>query len=721
MQGYPSWGKQRWAQFEQSKLWSPMWQGWSPWAYRSYEAWPQWKEPRFSKGRGGERGYASAPQSPASRPIAEAGQPSLLRQTSGASSMAGSQRASVGRILGKCGPRKHEKEASVDEIQHGLQNLVREFQRKAVLIVSLEPETEEGLESTPRVDSDEEAVYPKELLLRVWEISEVGKQAQDAAKQRLEGQAIARQAQALHPESRRGGKASWQTWEQSYPAAIGAPRRRKRGVPGRLNPEAPDFIPSFVFEGAFAPLPPELIDPILWQLHAASLGLGVTDEQRLSEMLRAAQATQQPQEKTAEAAAKEPTEAVEAQLPAEARVIETAAEGQTEKSPQAAEKRSEAPESQTPPEAAEPQPQPMPDSVTEQRPTDTAPAKDDSQPSAPAPQKAGVHGETQTDAEPKASPQPQSAAEGVTGGQPQSAAEGGTGGQPQSVAEGGTDGQPQPTAAVDGFETEQPGQVAHTPDQGTGKAAASLPTVPAPPLTIAQLVQLYYPQVSAYWPLLAPMTAPGSLPAVWELEQVERRLEKEAQKKPEDKADTSKPEVKPRSPFEQAMQSVLSATASSSTFPLPPVLLQPVDVTADPWQQMRMLQARRQIEYYFSETNLRYDVFLRSWMDDEGWVSLDEVLQFPRMRRLGLDAASVVASLDGSYVFEVEIAEKPRIRLRNEAERIAFSRISLEIAMLTQTPLGEPTAEGLPRTRSVRGQGKGRSRRWEAKLSRQSL
>eukprot|EP00928_Gymnodinium_smaydae_P090319 TRINITY_DN74147_c0_g1_i1.p1 TRINITY_DN74147_c0_g1~~TRINITY_DN74147_c0_g1_i1.p1 ORF type:complete len:234 (+),score=36.98 TRINITY_DN74147_c0_g1_i1:37-702(+) len=81
---------------------------------------------------------------------------------------------------------------------------------------------------------------------------------------------------------------------------------------------------------------------------------------------------------------------------------------------------------------------------------------------------------------------------------------------------------------------------------------------------------------------------------------------------------------------------------------------------------------RSQIEYYFSAQNLKRDTYLRSLMDNEGWVSIEEINQFPRMIGFGLDAKSVAASVLGSTVVQVSWDEPPCVRLRDDEERRTY-------------------------------------------------
>ena len=60
-----------------------------------------------------------------------------------------------------------------------------------------------------------------------------------------------------------------------------------------------------------------------------------------------------------------------------------------------------------------------------------------------------------------------------------------------------------------------------------------------------------------------------------------------------------------------------------------------------------------QVEFYFSERNLRKDKFLQKAMDDEGWVKLDLIHSFNKMRSLTPDISVVQRACRGSAVVEL--------------------------------------------------------------------
>eukprot|EP00933_Yihiella_yeosuensis_P031598 TRINITY_DN25177_c0_g1_i1.p1 TRINITY_DN25177_c0_g1~~TRINITY_DN25177_c0_g1_i1.p1 ORF type:complete len:665 (+),score=165.69 TRINITY_DN25177_c0_g1_i1:62-2056(+) len=271
--------------------------------------------------------------------------------------------------------------------------------------------------------------------------------------------------------------------------------------------------------------------------------------------------------------------------------------------------------------------------------------------------------------------------------------------------------------------------------------------LPAAVLTQEQLAQLYMPQVPYPWFFAPPVAEAASLqqpgwhlPTVWDVGQVEKRIMEESDKDQEkkgeveeeqpEKATSSKEEKKEKSVTAEDSKKTVEAVPEGQevlTFPAaPPWLLLPGTSTEavieapDPWQHFRELQARRQIEYYFSLTNLCYDVFLRSRMDEDGWVRLAEILEFPRMQRLGLDVMNVAKSLTGSNTVEVSLVEPVQVRLSSVVHRDAFKRLGLTVGTPVPTSStgrkGGQEREAVPKPRSrprdrVRQGGKGRGAR----------
>ena len=65
-----------------------------------------------------------------------------------------------------------------------------------------------------------------------------------------------------------------------------------------------------------------------------------------------------------------------------------------------------------------------------------------------------------------------------------------------------------------------------------------------------------------------------------------------------------------------------------------------------------------QVEYYFGDKNLKKDGFLKREMEkDDGWVSLECLLNFNRMKDLDVDIVQIAAALDKSETGLLEIHE----------------------------------------------------------------
>ncbi|XP_026112265.1 lupus La protein [Carassius auratus] len=83
-------------------------------------------------------------------------------------------------------------------------------------------------------------------------------------------------------------------------------------------------------------------------------------------------------------------------------------------------------------------------------------------------------------------------------------------------------------------------------------------------------------------------------------------------------------------------------------------------------QEMSLLEKKvaEQIEYYFGDHNLPRDKFLKEQLQlDDGWVPLETMLKFNRLKSLTSDAAVIVESLQKSKTGLLEISEdKTKIR-----------------------------------------------------------
>ena len=63
----------------------------------------------------------------------------------------------------------------------------------------------------------------------------------------------------------------------------------------------------------------------------------------------------------------------------------------------------------------------------------------------------------------------------------------------------------------------------------------------------------------------------------------------------------------------------------------------------------------KQIDYYFSDANLVKDDYLRSNMDDQGWVPIAIIASFPRVKSLTTNVQLILDSLRSSTIVEVQV------------------------------------------------------------------
>lgn len=77
----------------------------------------------------------------------------------------------------------------------------------------------------------------------------------------------------------------------------------------------------------------------------------------------------------------------------------------------------------------------------------------------------------------------------------------------------------------------------------------------------------------------------------------------------------------------------------------------------------------RQIEYYFSENNLRRDKFLIQKVADspEGWVDISVLITFNRLKKITEDAAAIANAMDKSNKGYVQVSED-RTKIRRHPE-----------------------------------------------------
>ncbi|WCJ44286.1 La-related protein 1C [Euphorbia peplus] len=95
-----------------------------------------------------------------------------------------------------------------------------------------------------------------------------------------------------------------------------------------------------------------------------------------------------------------------------------------------------------------------------------------------------------------------------------------------------------------------------------------------------------------------------------------------------------------------------------------------------------------QIEYYFSDANLIRDEFLKSNMDDEGWVPVTLIAGFNRVKSMTHDIQLILDSLTSSTVLDVQ---DDKVRRYNDWQKWipSSSRLSAESRSQTSSPSGQ--------------------------------
>jgi len=87
---------------------------------------------------------------------------------------------------------------------------------------------------------------------------------------------------------------------------------------------------------------------------------------------------------------------------------------------------------------------------------------------------------------------------------------------------------------------------------------------------------------------------------------------------------------------------------------------------AEPLEGEALKEAiRKQVEYYFSVDNLCKDVYLRSKMDKEGYVAVDLIAAFNKVKYLVKDRSVLLDALTTSTILEFD-ADKQHLRKRND-------------------------------------------------------
>ncbi|KAG2596643.1 hypothetical protein PVAP13_5KG176800 [Panicum virgatum] len=102
-----------------------------------------------------------------------------------------------------------------------------------------------------------------------------------------------------------------------------------------------------------------------------------------------------------------------------------------------------------------------------------------------------------------------------------------------------------------------------------------------------------------------------------------------------------------------------------------------------------------QVEYYFSDSNLDDDDFLKSLMDENGWVPVSKVADFNRLKKMTTDIHLIVDALTNSSLLEVQ---DDKIRRRSDWSKwVSFSgttSVASPSSMSMDSSMGERNIGG---------------------------
>ncbi|KAK1379186.1 HTH La-type RNA-binding domain-containing protein [Heracleum sosnowskyi] len=98
-------------------------------------------------------------------------------------------------------------------------------------------------------------------------------------------------------------------------------------------------------------------------------------------------------------------------------------------------------------------------------------------------------------------------------------------------------------------------------------------------------------------------------------------------------------------------------SGTSTVSPISP--MSPISPESDSLQS----NITKQIEYYFSDENLRTDNYLLSLMDAQGWVPISIIADFKRVKRMSTDIHFILDALQNSSAVEVQ---NEKVRRRDE-------------------------------------------------------
>ncbi|KAG5517275.1 hypothetical protein RHGRI_037882 [Rhododendron griersonianum] len=100
----------------------------------------------------------------------------------------------------------------------------------------------------------------------------------------------------------------------------------------------------------------------------------------------------------------------------------------------------------------------------------------------------------------------------------------------------------------------------------------------------------------------------------------------------------------------------------------------------------------KQIEYYFSDENLKNDRYLISLMDDKGWVPISKIADFKRVKKMSTDIPFILDALQNSCVIEVQ---GNMIRRHDEWAKWIPAVVEQNLSSAAHQPLGQPAEEAV--------------------------
>ena len=70
-------------------------------------------------------------------------------------------------------------------------------------------------------------------------------------------------------------------------------------------------------------------------------------------------------------------------------------------------------------------------------------------------------------------------------------------------------------------------------------------------------------------------------------------------------------------------------------------------------QNTLLASAKFQIEYYFGQTNYPTDLYLHSFESPDGWINMNDINAFPKMKKFRLSVRDIFEMMKKSTVVDV--------------------------------------------------------------------